>query len=86
MRARAVTVAATPTLIASGGSTITPDIARIQVPSGGVTVYLGDASVATTTGYAVAAGSSFDWPLVGESIYGVVETGTQAVIVAERGN
>ena len=86
MRSRSVTIATTPTLIANGGSTITPDIARIQVPSGGATVFLGDASVTTSTGYAVAAGSSFEWPLVGESIYGVVAESTQAVIVAERGN
>ncbi len=86
MRARAVTVANTPTLIASGGARINPDEVVILVPSAGVTVYLGDAAVTTSTGFPVAAGGVFTWGLAGESIYGIVASGTQAVNVAERGD
>lgn len=87
MRARQVTVAATPTLIADGGTRSQPDTVIISVPSGGVTVFLGDATVNTSTlGFPVAAGSTFTWQLAGESIYGVVATGTQVVTLAEVGN
>lgn len=86
MRARAVTVATTPTLICDGGARVNPDQVVILVPTGGATVYLGDASVTTSTGFPVAAGGVFKWALTGESIYGVVASSTQAVSVAERGN
>lgn len=87
MRARTVTIATTPTLIASGGTRMAPDRVRIRVPSGGATVYLGDASVnTTTTGYAVAATETFEWEMAGESIYGIVASSTQAVTVAETGD
>ena len=58
----------------------------ILVPSDGATVYLGDASVTTSTGFPVAAGGVFTWGLAGESIYGVVAESTQAINVAERGD
>jgi len=86
MRARAVTVADTPTLIASGGARISPDQVIISVPTGGATVYLGDASVTTSTGFPVAAGGVFKWAMASESIYGIVVSSTQAVSVAERGD
>lgn len=87
MRARQVTVTTTATLIASGGTRMNPDHVIITVPSGGSTVYLGDASVNTTTlGFPVVAGATFTWPLAGESIYGRVASGTQAVTVAEVGD
>ena len=87
MRARQVTVASTATLIASGGTRMSPDHVIISVPAGGATVYLGDASVNTTTlGFPVVAGASFTWPMAGESIYGRVAADTQAVNVAEVGD
>lgn len=86
MRARAVTIAATPTLIASGGARISPDTVRIKVPTGGATVYVGDVNVTTSTGYPVAATETFQWEMAGESIYGVVASSTQAVAVAETGD
>ncbi len=87
MRARAVTIATTPTLIASGGTRMSPDHIIIQVPSGGVTVYVGDATVNTSTlGFPIAAGGTFSWPLAGESIYGIVASGTQVVTIAEVGD
>lgn len=86
MRARAVTVANTPTLIASGGTGISPDNVVISVPAAGATVYLGDAAVTTAAGFPVAAEGVFTWPMAGESIYGIVASGTQAVNVAERGD
>ena len=86
MRARAVTIAATPTLIASGGARVNPDQVVISVPIGGATVYLGDAAVSTATGFPVAAGGVFKWALTGESVYGIVASSTQAVNVAERGD
>jgi len=87
MRARQVTVGTTATLIASGGTRMSPDHVIIQVPSGGATVYLGDANVNTTTlGFPVVAGATFTWPLAGESIYGRVAASTQVVTVAEVGD
>lgn len=87
MRARQVTVASTATLIASGGTRMSPDHVIISVPTGGSTVYLGDASVNTSTlGFPVVAGASFTWPMAGESIYGIVASSTQTVNVAEVGD
>ena len=87
MRARQVTVSTTATLIASGGTRMSPDHVIISVPSGGATVYLGDASVNTTSlGFPVVAGSTFTWPLAGESIYGRVASSTQVVTIAEVGD
>lgn len=87
MRARQVTVTTSATLIASGGSRMAPDHVIITVPTGGSTVYLGDASVNTSTlGFPVTAGSVFTWPLASESIYGIVASGTQTVTIAEVGD
>ena len=59
----------------------------IQNPAGGATVYLGDASVTTSTfGYALAGGSDFVIELEKqEDIYGVVATSTQTVNVMRQG-
>lgn len=87
MRARTVTIATTPTLIASGGTRMSPDHIIIQVPTGGVTVYIGDVTVNTSTlGFPIAAGGTFSWPLAGESIYGVVAAATQAISLVESGD
>lgn len=87
MRARQVTVATTATLIASGGTRLQPDHVIISVPTGGNTVYLGDANVNTSTlGFPVVAGSTFTWPMAGESIYGRVAASTQVVTIAESGD
>jgi hypothetical protein len=87
MRARQVTVGTTATLIANGGTRVQPDHVIITVPTGGATVYIGDASVNTTTlGFPVVAGSTFTWPMASESIYGIVASSTQVVTVAESGN
>jgi hypothetical protein len=87
MRARQVTVGTTATLIANGGSRMAPDHVIITVPTGGATVYLGDASVNTTTlGFPVVAGASFTWPMASESIYGIVASSTQVVTLAEVGD
>jgi hypothetical protein len=86
MRARQVTVGTTPTLIADGGTAMSPDHVIITVPSGGSTVYVGDATVNTSTlGFPVVAGGVFTWPMSSESIYGIVASGTQVVTLAERG-
>lgn len=87
MRARTVTIADTPTLIASGGTRLQPDHVIISVPTGGSTVYVGDANVNTSTlGFPVVAGSTFTWPMAGESIYGRVAASTQVVTIAESGD
>jgi len=87
MRARQVTVGTTATLIANGGTRIQPDHVIITVPSGGATVYIGDASVNTSTlGFPVVAGATFTWPMASESIYGIVAADTQVVTLAESGN
>lgn len=87
MRARTVTVATTATLIANGGARVNPDHVIISVPTGGATVYVGDANVNTSTlGFPVVAGSTFTWPMTGESIYGCVAASTQVVTIAESGD
>jgi hypothetical protein len=87
MRARQVTVGTTATLIANGGTRTQPDHVIITVPTGGATVYIGDASVNTTTlGFPVVAGATFTWPMASESIYGIVAASTQVVTIVESGN
>ena len=59
----------------------------IQNPSGGATVYLGDASVTTSVyGYALAGGSDFVIELEKqEDIYGIVASSAQTVNVMRQG-
>jgi hypothetical protein len=64
-----------------------PDHIIITVPTGGSTVYLGDASVNTSSlGFPVVAGATFTWPMASESIYGIVASSTQVVTLAEVGD
>ena len=86
MRARKVTVGTTPTLIASGGTAMNTDDVVILNPSGNETVYLGSETVTTAAGFPVAAGGVYQWALSGDSIYGIVATGTEIVHVAEKGD
>lgn len=86
MRARKVTVATTATLIADGGTAMNPDDVVILNPAGNETVYLGSAAVTTGTGFPVAAGGVYAWALTGDSIYGIVASGTEDVHVAEKGD
>lgn len=86
MRARTVSVATTATLIANGGTAMNTDDVIILNPSGNETVYLGAANVSTATGFPLAAGGVFEWALSGDSIYGIVASGTETVNVAEKGD
>lgn len=86
MRARKVTVATTATLIADGGTAMNPDDVVILNPSGNETVYVGSEGVTTGTGFPIAAGGVFNWALSGDSVYGVVASGTEDVHVAEKGD
>lgn len=77
------TVSTSATLLATGGSGGTFGSSfLIRVPSGGVTLSVGASDVTTSAGFDVVSGE----PLVvdldpGETIYGIVATGTQAVHV-----
>lgn len=86
MRARKVTVGTTATLIANGGTAMNPDDVVILNPSGNETVYVGAVGVSTATGFPVAAGGVFNWALTGDSVYGIVASGTEDVHVAEKGD
>lgn len=77
-RAFSQTVSTSPTKLGpTGGETFI-----VRVPSGGSTVYLGDASVDTTEGFPVEAGESFavsDGSLGAGSLHAVVASSTQDV-------
>jgi len=81
----AVTVPATAggILLASSVSDRDGVRVRVQVPSGGQTVYLGGSDVTVANGYAVATGAeSHELVLArGEALYGIVAATTQAVRV-----
>lgn len=56
----------------------------VAVPAGGVTVFVGGASVTAAAGFPVAAGSSLSVDLDnGEQLFGVVASGSQAVNVLQ---
>ena len=56
---------------------------KVQVPTGGQTVYLGGSDVTVANGYAVATGAeSHEFTLArGEVLHGIVNATTQAVRV-----
>lgn len=84
MQASIVTVGTTPTLIASGGSNITPLSVTMLAPTGGVTVYIGGPAVTTATGFPVAAGGAYSADLKGSDWYAIVAASTQAVNVLKE--
>ena len=83
--AAAVTVAAT-----EGGTQLTatgraPETVEVYNPSTTVTVYLGASGVTTTDGYPLLPGGRFAVDLgLGEELYGIVASSTQAVRVFRR--
>lgn len=91
VKSRAVTVAATATVL--NGTDVddryqsAQGIATsilVQVPTGGVAVYLGGSDVTTSNGVSVGAGESFSLDLsINESLYGIVATSTQGVRVLQ---
>lgn len=102
IKASVVTVATTATILTADQSDVPPGTSvAIYVPTGGATVYVGDASVTTATGYPLQAGTEhfFDLDPTGspsysisavihatsENLYGIVATSTQAVNVLQTG-
>lgn len=79
-----ITIEDTPTLITSGGMSITPNAVLIHVPQGGATVYLGNENVDVADGFPVTAGAYIGWDLVTEPLYGIVASGTQDVKMLAR--
>lgn len=78
-----VTVAATPTLIASAGI----GGALLLANTGAVTVFLGGSTVAASS-YPLAASTSLEIPISGtedENLYGIVATGTATVVYLSAG-
>lgn len=75
-----VTVAATATVIVAAVNS--PTVVQVHVPTGGATVFLGEATVATNSGLHAPAGATQIvqlWP--GDALYGIVASSTQAVSV-----
>lgn len=69
-----VTVTTSPTLISRSGSELGPVLIK---NTGAAAVYLGGATVATTTGYELAAAETISLMLAAdEALYGIVASGT----------
>lgn len=88
-----VTVATTATLVSGTDSTdrwqeklgIASSI-LVKVPTGGVEVFFGHATVTTANGYGVSAGESLALDLApGDVLYAIVASGTQPVYVLQTG-
>jgi hypothetical protein len=72
-----VSVAATPTKLAAGGSSSNDKASVLVYNNGAVTLYVGGAAVTTGTGVPVAAAASFTVDLgPGDDLYAVVASGT----------
>lgn len=81
MIATKLTVSSAATAVADGGTTIRPMIVTISVPSGGVTVFIGGATVNATQGFPIAAGQSITLQLASDALYAIVASGTQDINV-----
>lgn len=81
MIASKTTVAATPTLVAEGGASVSPLHVTLRVPSGGSTVYLGNEAVTSTDGFPLAADESITVILQSEPLYARTASGTQDINV-----
>ena len=80
----AVTVATTATVVSTGGSSGGEAVSIYN--NGAATVYLGASGVTTADGYPLAAGEHIAVDLErGESVYGIVASGTVEVRVLEAG-
>jgi hypothetical protein len=78
-----VTVAATPTVILANTGTM--PVAMVAVNQCASSVYVGGATVATTTGLELATGASISMVLSsGETLYGVVASSTCRVDVLKN--
>ena len=82
-----VVVAATATVIADAGRDRDGFAVIVQNPSGGSSVFIGGSTVTSTVyGHALAAGATLEVVLKqGETIYGIVATGTITVNVLRVG-
>lgn len=83
VKSTAVTVAATATVLATAAADRDGMKVKVQVPTGGQTVFLGGSDVTTVNGYAVATGTEAHELTLGrgEILYGIVAATTQAVRV-----
>ncbi|HLX21639.1 MAG TPA: hypothetical protein VKR23_15950 [Gaiellaceae bacterium] len=80
-----VTVASTATLIYTAPPGFTGRV-LVRNPSA-VSVYVGSASVTTTTGFEIAAGDALGINVVpADTLYGIVATGTQVVHTIQAAN
>lgn len=72
-----VVIGTSPTLISQASADLGPVLIKNR---GTASVYLGGATVATTTGYELAVGETVSIALGGnEAVYGIVDTGTVLV-------
>ena len=85
--AAAVSVGTTATLLSTAETDFVGGAAfAVKVPSGGATVFVGASGVNTSAGFPLAAGETLLVDLdAGESLYGVVASGTQLVNVLRQG-
>ena len=82
-----VSVGTTATLLSGASAGRDGQTVLVQNPAGGVNLYIGGTGVTTASyGYLLIGGSAFAIDLqVGEELYGVVASSTQAVGVLRQG-
>lgn len=88
MKALRVTVGTTPTLLVKGDQTNgagDPMSALLQTAAGAVNVALGGPDVTFATGYVMTAQTPVSVDMVNESLYGIVNSGTEVVQVLRKG-
>ena len=86
LQTQQIAVGTTATLLAgTPGTDITGFSVVVQAPAD-ATLYVGPASVATATGFPVAAGTTITGDLeAGEALYGVLASGTGTAFVLRSG-
>ncbi len=81
-----ITVGATPTRVSAAESDSVYGSSLIIRNAGACDVFLGNAGVTTTTGFAVAAGAEYSFDLAsGDDLFAIVATGTVTVAVLRTG-
>ena len=82
--ASTVTIAATPTLIATGLNGAS--WVYLHAPTGGNTIFVGPSNVTTATGLELPKGALQEiWLAETDKLYGIVATSTQALMTLQTG-
>ena len=79
-----ITIGTSPTLITTG--TVGASWVTLHAPSGGNTIYIGDAAVTTATGIELPKGAlNTIWLAETDKLYGIVATSTQSLMMFKSG-